>query len=109
MQHGSRRCLPAFRIDGDGAQLFLRSIRVANANTGEVIQDLPRARTVALAFSPDGSQLASWEAYQVKKGETEGRPNVSIWSLETGTEVASWINRRIEGWSVPTWERSGGG
>ena len=44
-------------------------IQVASTATRDVIQRIPRSRTLGLKFSPDGSQLATWENYAVRKGD----------------------------------------
>lgn len=83
--------------------LLDNSICVMKTKTGEIVQRLPRSRSMGLVFSPANGQIASWENYAVKKGQVgEGAPNVIIWSVATGEELTSWINKSFDGWT-PQW------
>jgi translation initiation factor 2A len=89
-------------------------IKVVSTETGEVLCKVQRPKTLALCFSPGGSQLAAWENYSVRKVHggaaadqpapppQGGEPNLTVWSPKTGEMLTGYINRGFDSWQ-PQW------
>jgi len=87
----------------DGA-LFAWSLNecvlIANADTGNIVRELPAPKVSFLVFSPRNTYLATW---QNPTSSSEGTPeNLHIWDIKTGELVAKFHQKSQNGWE-PQW------
>eukprot|EP00039_Didymoeca_costata_P028763 m.22112 g.22112 ORF g.22112 m.22112 type:complete len:614 (+) comp7343_c1_seq1:51-1892(+) len=75
----------------------------------ETVISIDRPRTIAIKFSPKGTQFATWENYSVRrtKDESGGQqqqstPNFAVWDLSSGELLLSYIHRSFDTWE-PQW------
>jgi len=74
---------------------------LAEDGTWRVHVTLDQPKVYALAFSPRGSLLATWEQYVVVQGQ-EPRPNLTVWDATTGQRRKAFFQRKMSNW-CPLW------
>ena len=76
----------ALTAPGDHASCSrARSTRIIATATGKLVGTIPRSRTALMAFSPNNTQVATWENYTAKKGADGKKEQVRA----TGTRACS--------------------
>ncbi|GAA6002623.1 hypothetical protein JCM10207_007598 [Rhodosporidiobolus poonsookiae] len=92
-----------YRYSANGqffASVSNTAIQVLDASTAAVVQEIPVKAIVDIEFSPNGSQIQSWER-QVKPAEGEPpHRNLRVWDVQTGKELASFSQKAQEGWAL---------
>ena len=74
-------------------------MRIHQAETADLLQELAIPNVVELKFSPRGTYLSLWERH-VKLGDGEQHKNLRIFSVSTGEELISFSQKSQEGWDV---------
>jgi len=74
---------------------------VVDAATGALVRELPVAKIVELAFSPQGTLLATWQRPVSEPGK-EPADNLHVWRVSDGQQVLSVFQRAQNGWT-PQW------
>lgn len=75
------------------------SVRVHQAETAVLLQELAIPNVVELRFSPRGTYLSTWER-QVKLGNDTQHKNLRIFSISTGEELISFSQKYQDTWDV---------
>ncbi|GAA6038641.1 hypothetical protein JCM8097_009461 [Rhodosporidiobolus ruineniae] len=92
-----------YRYSANGqyfASVSNTGIQILDANTAAVVQEIQAKAIIDIEFSPNGTQIQSWER-QVKP--EEGQPphrNLRVWDVQTGQELAAFSQKSIEGWQI---------
>lgn len=74
-------------------------VRVHQAETADLLQELAIPNVVELKFSPRGTYLSLWERH-VKLGDGAQHKNLRIFSVSTGEELISFSQKSLDGWDV---------
>ncbi|GAA5922836.1 translation initiation factor 2A [Sporobolomyces koalae] len=92
-----------YRYSADGrffASVTSTGVQVLDASTAAVVTDISVKGVIDIAFSPQGSQLQTWER-QVKPAEGEPpHRNLRVFDIASGQEIASFSQKSIEGWEL---------
>mmetsp|Transcript_991 Transcript_991/g.2956 ORF Transcript_991/g.2956 Transcript_991/m.2956 type:complete len:351 (+) Transcript_991:22-1074(+) len=91
---------PGAELSGDGKWLAVveaDALRVVDLSSGEEAFSLPRPSVRALAFSPRGTYLLTWE--KLSEGVAE---NLRLWRTAGGAFVCGWAQKLLgEKWQWP--------
>ncbi|KAI0296802.1 eukaryotic translation initiation factor eIF2A-domain-containing protein [Russula brevipes] len=74
-------------------------VRVHQAETGHLLQELAIPNVVELRFSPRGTYLSSWERH-IKIEDGVQHKNLRIFSVSTGEELISFSQKYQDSWDV---------
>ncbi|KAI9451986.1 eukaryotic translation initiation factor eIF2A-domain-containing protein [Lactarius psammicola] len=74
-------------------------VRIHQAETADLLQELAIPNVVELKFSPRGTYLSLWERH-VKLGDGAQHKNLRIFSVSTGEELISFSQKSQDGWDV---------
>lgn len=74
-------------------------MRIHQAETADLLQELAIPNVIELKFSPRGTYLSLWERH-VKLGDGEQHKNLRIFSVSTGEELISFSQKSHDGWDV---------
>ncbi|KAH9173058.1 translation initiation factor eIF-2A [Lactarius sanguifluus] len=74
-------------------------VRVHQAETADLLQELAIPNVLELKFSPRGTYLSLWERH-VKLGDGAQHKNLRIFSVSTGEELISFSQKSLDGWDV---------
>lgn len=68
----------------------------------KIVSELPRRKSISIAFSPKGTYFMTWEPFTVGKSNVHGSPNLFIYNTNTWQEVKSFIHKSQLMWE-PQW------
>ncbi|KAF8577018.1 translation initiation factor eIF-2A [Ramaria rubella] len=74
-------------------------VRIANAEDGELIQELPLPNIIELGFSPKATFLSTWER-PVRLEDGCQPKNLRIFCVASGEEVFAFTQKSQEGWNL---------
>jgi translation initiation factor 2A len=74
-------------------------VRVYQAETAILLQELAIPNVVELRFSPRGTYLSSWERH-IKIEDGAQHKNLRIFSVSTGEELISFSQKYQDSWDV---------
>ncbi|KAJ3017445.1 hypothetical protein HKX48_003547 [Thoreauomyces humboldtii] len=76
-------------------------VKVYDASTQQLVQEIVKKGVIEIAFSPKGNFLSTWERL-VKKEDSETNPhkNLIIWDVVSGEQLTSFTQKNQNGWNV---------
>ncbi|KAF8256983.1 eukaryotic translation initiation factor eIF2A-domain-containing protein [Lactarius quietus] len=74
-------------------------VRIHQAETGDLLQELAILNVIELKFSPRGTYLSLWERH-VKLADDAQHKNLRIFSVSTGEELIAFTQKSYDGWDV---------
>lgn len=74
-------------------------VRIHQAETADLLQDLAIPNVLEIKFSPRGTYLSLWERH-VNLGDAAQHKNLRIFSVSTGEELISFSQKSLDGWDV---------
>ncbi|KZV79314.1 translation initiation factor eIF-2A [Exidia glandulosa HHB12029] len=91
-----------FQYSQDGrffAYALPTSLRILNADSLEVVQELDAPNVVDFNFSPLATFISTWER-PTKLEDGAQHKNLRIWSVATGQQVTGFTSKGTESWDV---------
>ncbi|KAJ3544828.1 hypothetical protein NM688_g5699 [Phlebia brevispora] len=91
-----------FRYSSDGrlfAYVIATGVRIYQAESAQLLQELSLPNIVELNFSPRGTYISTWER-PVKVEEGAQHKNLRVFSVSTGEELVSFTQKSQEGWDL---------
>ncbi|GAA5855063.1 hypothetical protein JCM8547_002366 [Rhodosporidiobolus lusitaniae] len=92
-----------YRYSNNGqyfASVSNAGISILDASTGASVREIEAKAIVDIEFSPNGSQIQSWER-QIKPADGEPpHRNLRVWDVQTGAELAGFSQKAQEGWQI---------
>ncbi|KAM0748472.1 translation initiation factor eIF-2A [Meredithblackwellia eburnea MCA 4105] len=76
------------------------SVQVISTTTSQPISELPLKNVIDLSFSPNGTQISTWERQVKQEDGQPGHRNMKVWNAETGEELAAWGQKAQDGWAL---------
>jgi len=93
-----------FEYSPDGSLLAWTTadtVRLVNADTGELVRVLEAKGVMDIGFSPNGTFVSTWEKYVKPEEETEQHRNLKVWHVETGEQVLAFVMKQQQlNWNV---------
>ncbi|KAG8915822.1 hypothetical protein FRC00_012693 [Tulasnella sp. 408] len=83
-------------------------VRISNASDLTTLCEIPVPNAVEIGFSPKGTYISTWERYVKPADETTQHKNHRVWSVATGEEVISFVQKSMDNWDLqytPTEEK----
>eukprot|EP01135_Chromosphaera_perkinsii_P009998 Nk52_evm33s1992 gene=Nk52_evmTU33s1992 len=77
-------------------------VTVVEVETQVVKYKLDRTDVFDIAFSPQGTFMATWERFMTNKDMPNGFNNLKIWNVSDGTLTSEWVHKTRATWS-PMW------
>lgn len=74
-------------------------MRIYQAESAQLVQELPIPNVNELNFSPRGTYLSTWER-PTKLEDGAQHKNLRIFSVSTGEELISFTQKSLEGWDL---------
>ena len=74
-------------------------VRVFQAESSQLLQELPLPNIVEISFSPRGTYLSTWERPQKFEDGTQHK-NLRVFSVSTGEELVAFSQKSQEGWEL---------
>ncbi|KAJ3156693.1 hypothetical protein HDU86_003917 [Geranomyces michiganensis] len=77
------------------------SVKIFDASTHELVQELPQKNVIEIEFSPKGTFVSTWERH-VKNVDSDTNPhkNLIVWEVATGKQLISFTQKNQTGWNV---------
>ncbi|CAG8432799.1 11479_t:CDS:10 [Diversispora eburnea] len=75
------------------------SVKIIDAETTEIVIELPKKNVVEIGFSPKGNYISTWER-PVKPQDNSVHKNLIIWEVVTGKELISFTQKTQTNWNV---------
>ncbi|KAG8963572.1 hypothetical protein FRC03_002827 [Tulasnella sp. 419] len=75
------------------------SVRVIDAETLQLVNELPIPNVIEIGFSPLGTYLSTWER-PVKLEDGAQHKNLRVWNVATGDEEISFTQKAQENWDL---------
>ncbi|KAH9842442.1 eukaryotic translation initiation factor eIF2A-domain-containing protein [Rhodofomes roseus] len=74
-------------------------VRIFQAESAQLLQELPLPNIVDIAFSPRGTYLSTWERPTKLEDGTQHK-NLRVFSASTGEELVAFTQKSFEGWDL---------
>ncbi|KAH9974523.1 eukaryotic translation initiation factor eIF2A-domain-containing protein [Russula compacta] len=100
--HSPDAAARTFQYSQDGRLFALAvpsGVRIHQAETGVLLQELALPNVVELRFSPRGTYLSTWERH-VKLEDGSQHKNLRVFSASTGEELISFSQKSQDVWGV---------
>ncbi|XP_067943859.1 eukaryotic translation initiation factor 2A-like [Watersipora subatra] len=78
-----------------------RALNIYDTVNDKLLHSIECASLSFMLFSPKSSTLATWQVYSTGK-DKQPRPNMFIYNVESGQQVASYIQKKAQLWH-PQW------
>ncbi|KAI0648493.1 translation initiation factor eIF-2A [Trametes meyenii] len=91
-----------FKYSSDGrlfAYAIPTGVRIYQAESAQLLQELSLPNIVEISFSPRGTYLSTWER-PVKLEDGSQHKNLRIFSASTGEELVAFSQKSQEGWEL---------
>ncbi|KAH9939423.1 translation initiation factor eIF-2A [Amylocystis lapponica] len=91
-----------YRYSADGrlyAYAIPTAIRIFQAESAQLLQELPLPNIVELSFSPRGTYLSTWER-PAKLEDGAQHKNHRVFSVSTGAELIAFTQKSLDGWDL---------
>ncbi|RIA90600.1 eukaryotic translation initiation factor eIF2A-domain-containing protein [Glomus cerebriforme] len=91
-----------FQYSKDGKYLgwaFPESVKIIDAETVQLVSEIPKKQIVEIGFSPKGTYISTWER-PVKLPDGSVHKNLIIWEVKTGEELISFTQKSQNNWNV---------
>ncbi|KAI0317386.1 eukaryotic translation initiation factor eIF2A-domain-containing protein [Amylostereum chailletii] len=75
------------------------SVQIFQAESAEMLHELPLPNIVELNFSPRGTYLSTWERHAKLEDGAQHR-NLRVFSVSTGEELIAFTQKALEGWDL---------
>lgn len=74
-------------------------VRIYQAESAQLVQELSLPNVVEINFSPRGTYLSTWER-PVKLEDGSQHKNLRVFSVSTGEELIAFTQKSLEGWDL---------
>ena len=74
-------------------------VRIFQAESAQLVQELPLPNIVEIKFSPRGTYLSTWER-PIKLEDGAQHKNLRVFSVSTGEELVAFTQKSLEGWDL---------
>ncbi|KAI0628839.1 translation initiation factor eIF-2A [Trametes polyzona] len=91
-----------FKYSSDGrlfAYAIPTGVRIHQAESAQLLQELAIPNIVEISFSPRGTYLSTWER-PVKLEDGAQHKNLRVFSVSTGEELVAFSQKSQEGWEL---------
>ncbi|EXX52633.1 hypothetical protein RirG_251340 [Rhizophagus irregularis DAOM 197198w] len=91
-----------FQYSKDGEYLgcaLPESVKIFDAETAQLVSEIPKKQIVEIGFSPKGTYISTWER-PVKSADGSVHKNLIIWEVITGKQLISFTQKSQNNWNV---------
>ncbi|CDO71931.1 hypothetical protein BN946_scf184940.g78 [Trametes cinnabarina] len=91
-----------FKYSPDGrlfAYAIPTGVRIYQAESAQLLQELSLSNIVDISFSPRGTYLSTWER-PIKLEDGSQHKNLRVFSVSTGEELVAFSQKSQEGWEL---------
>ena len=91
-----------YQYSADGrlfAYAIPTGVRIFQAESAQLLQELTLPNVVEISFSPRGTYLSIWERPQ-KLEDGAQHKNLRVFSVSTGEELVAFTQKSLEGWEL---------